>query len=139
MSDAAHRGACLCGRVTVTVTGDLHAPDACHCRACRKSSGHYFVSTDVPRDRLDVTGADHVRWYASSDKVRRGFCGTCGTPLFWDPPARDWIGVAMGVFDGPTGTRIAVHVHVAEQGDYYPTPDDAPAYATIPPRPDPAG
>ncbi len=30
----------------------LPAPDACHCTRCRKLSGHYWVSTDVPRDAV---------------------------------------------------------------------------------------
>ncbi|WP_294078811.1 GFA family protein [Sphingomonas sp.] len=115
------------------MTGDVPAPDACHCRACRKSSGHFFVSTDVPRDRLVVRGSEHVRWYASSRAVRRGFCGTCGSPLFWDRPARDWIGVATGAFDDPIGTRIAAHVHVGEKGDYYALPADEPAWLAVPP------
>lgn len=134
MSDASHFGACLCGRVTFTITGALHPPDACHCRACRKSSGHFFVSTDVPRDQLTIAGTANVTWYASSEKVRRGFCSTCGATLFWDRPASDWIGVAMGAFDGATGTRIAIHVHAAEKGDYYTLEGSTPVFATVPPR-----
>lgn len=93
-----HKGSCLCGAVTFEVEGELSAPDACHCSKCRKHSGHYFASTDVPKDRLTVHGAENVRWYQSSEKVRRGFCATCGSSLFWDPPQRDWIAVAMGAF-----------------------------------------
>lgn len=124
-----HRGSCSCGAVRFEVTGDLPGPDACHCTRCRKHSGHYFVSSDVPRSALTVTGAEAVRWYASSAKVRRGFCGTCGSPLFWDPVGHDWIGVAMGAFDGPTGTSIRVHIHVADKGDYYALTDGLPQKA----------
>ncbi|MBM5811459.1 MAG: GFA family protein [Gammaproteobacteria bacterium] len=56
------------------------------------------------------------------------FCGHCGSLLFWDPPARDWIAVAMGAFDLPTGTRLAQHVFVADQGDYYSLTDGLPQY-----------
>jgi hypothetical protein len=114
-----HRGSCLCGGVRFSVEGELPGPDACHCTMCRKHSGHVFVSTDVPKAALHVEGSELVRWYASSPKVRRGFCGTCGASLFWDPIERDFIGVAMGAFDGPTGTKIHVHIHVADKGDYY--------------------
>ena len=130
-----HKGSCLCGAVRFEVAGELPAPDACHCTACRKSSGHYFVSADVPRAALTVHGAENVRWYRSSEKARRGFCGTCGASLFWDPVGRDWTGIAMGALDGPTGTRIALHVHAAEKGDYYEIEDGAEQFATIPPRP----
>lgn len=131
------RGSCLCGAVSFVVTGDLHRPDACHCTQCRKISGHYFVSTDVPRAALTVEGADNVTWYASSPKVRRGFCRTCGATLFWDPIHRDWTGIAMGAFDDPTGVQVALHVHVAEKGDYYEISDGAPQYARVPAPPAP--
>lgn len=60
-------------------------------------------------------------------KVRRGFRRICGASLFWDPPAdRDWIGVAMGAFDGPTDTRLKIHIFVADKGDYYAIADGLP-------------
>lgn len=121
-----HTGSCLCGAVRFEVAGELRPPDACHCTQCRRHSGHYFVSTDLPRAAVTIHGADKVTWFHSSEKVRRGFCGTCGSSLFWDPVHRDMIAVAMGAFDRPTGTRIAIHVHVADKGDYYDITDDLP-------------
>lgn len=128
MSEAeSHQGACLCGAVTFTVQGPLPGPDACHCTQCRKHSGHYFVSTDVPRSSLKVEGENRLTWFPSPiKKVRRGFCSTCGSSLFWDPTEHDWIGVAMGAFDQPTNTSVAIHVFVAEKGDYYEILDDLP-------------
>ena len=119
-----HRGSCLCGAVRFAVTGPLGAADACHCTACRKQTGHYLASTEVAKAALSVEG--QVAWYASSAKVRRGFCPTCGSTLFWDPPARDWIAVALGAFDGPTGISLARHIFVAEKGDYYTIADGLP-------------
>lgn len=135
--ETAHRGSCLCGAVTFELEGDIPPADACHCTACRKHSGHYFVSADVPRSALTVRGEENVRWYQSSAKARRGFCGVCGSSLFWNPVGGDWTGVAMGAFDGPTGTHVHVHVFTGEKGDYYEIPDDAPKFATIPPPPKP--
>jgi hypothetical protein len=121
-----HKGSCLCGAVRFEVDGELPPPDACHCASCRKHSGHYFASTDVPRDRLRISGAEAIGWYQSSVKVRRGFCSVCGSSLFFDPPELDWIGVAMGAFDGPTETHLAVHIFVADKGDYYDIADGLP-------------
>ena len=123
-----HAGSCLCGAVRFEVEGNLPPPDACHCTMCRKHSGHYFASTDVPRNRLTVHGEDKVSWYQSSEKVRRGFCATCGSSLFFDPPHRDWIGVAMGAFDTPTQTRLHIHIFVAYKGDYYDIADGLPQH-----------
>ena len=123
-----HTGSCLCGAVSFEVTGDLPGPDACHCTQCRKQSGHYFASTDVARTALTIHGEEHVSWFQSSAKVRRGFCSRCGSSLFWDPIFKDRIGIAMGAFDSPTGTRLAIHIFVADKGDYYDIADALPQH-----------
>ena len=128
-----HTGSCLCGAIHVEVRGDLHAPDACHCSQCRRWSGHIWASTDVPRDRLTVTGEDQIRWFQSSDRVRRGFCGTCGSVMFWDPPGRTSMAVAMGCFDRPTQTELAVHIFTADKGDYYRIDGDETPQEPVPP------
>jgi hypothetical protein len=116
----------MCGKITFVISAPLSPADACHCVQCRKQSSHYFVSTNVPRTALSVTGADGITWYQSSPKVRRGFCSTCGSSLFWDPPAKDWISVAMGAIDPPTRTHLQKHIFVAQKGDYYEIADGLP-------------
>ncbi len=130
-----HTGSCLCGAVKFEVEGALPGPDGCHCTACRKFSGHFFVSTDVPRSSLTIHGEENVSWFRSSERARRGFCSTCGSSLFWDPIDRDWTGIAMGAFDQPTRTRLAVHVHTAEKGDYYDIADGVSQFQRVPPAP----
>jgi hypothetical protein len=121
-----HKGSCLCGAVRFEVAGELKGPDACHCTQCRKTSGHYWASTDVPRSALTIHRADNLTWFQSSERVRRGFCSTCGSALFWDPVKKDTIGVAMGAFESPTNTRLAIHIFVADKGDYYDITDGLP-------------
>ena len=124
-----HTGSCLCGAVTLQVEGNLGSAEACHCTRCRKWTGHILVSTEVPRSALTIDGAEHVTWYPSSEKVRRGFCAKCGASLFFDPTDKDkhdWIGISMGAFDMPTETRLALHIFVAEKGDYYEIDDGLP-------------
>jgi hypothetical protein len=120
------KGSCLCGAVSFEVDGPLRPPDACHCTQCRKQSGHFWASTDVPRAALAIQGADNLTWFKSSEKVRRGFCSTCGAALFWDPIHKDVMGIAMGAFDDPTDTHLAIHIFVAEKGDYYDIVDGLP-------------
>jgi hypothetical protein len=123
---AMHKGSCLCGLVRFEVASDLSPPDACHCSKCRKHSGHYFASTDVQKDALSVEGGENLTWFDSSAKVRRGFCAKCGSSLFFDPPHLDWIGIAMGAFEQPTGARLNIHIFVADKGDYYDIADGLP-------------
>lgn len=124
-----HKGSCLCGAVTFEVSCELPPPSACHCRECRKHSGHFEASADVARSALTVSGDENVKWYNSSDKVRRGFCSTCGSSLFWDPldqQKHSWTAISLGAFDTPTNTKLKQHIFVGEKGDYYDISDGLP-------------
>lgn len=123
------KGSCLCGGVRIEVEGGLELkPQACHCTQCRKQTGHYLAAVNVRRDALTVHGEDKVSWYRSSEKVRRGFCSVCGSVLFWNPEIEgyEYISVAMGLFDGPTGSRLSKHIFVGDKGDYYDLDDGLP-------------
>jgi hypothetical protein len=80
----------------------------------------------VRKSDLKLEGEDNITWYRSSEKVRRGFCKTCGSALLWDPIGKDKIGVAMGAFEKPTDTQLAIHIFVADKGDYYEIADGVP-------------
>ncbi|MEL7106842.1 MAG: GFA family protein [Pseudomonadota bacterium] len=119
------KGSCLCGSVTYVVTGPLRPVVACHCDQCRKTSGHYVAATSAPREAIEITG--QVTWYASSPEARRGFCGTCGSSLFWDGPGQN-ISIHAGTLDGPTGLEVAGHIFCARKGDYYTLDPDLPQF-----------
>ncbi len=124
-----HKGSCLCGAVKFEVSGELGSTDACHCVQCRKWTGHFLASTEVPRSALTIHGVENLSWHHSSEKVRRGFCTECGSSLFFDPIDQNkhsWIGISMGAFDTPTETKLALHIFVAEKGDYYEIADGLP-------------
>jgi hypothetical protein len=119
-------GSCHCGRVRFTVDEPLTDATACHCVQCRKQSGHFFASANAPKAAVQVTGGEHLTWYTSSEKVRRGFCGHCGSWLFWEPIHRDWTSIALGAIDGSTGVELQRHIFVASKGDYYVIGDGLP-------------
>ncbi|MFV0300268.1 MAG: GFA family protein [Paracoccus sp. (in: a-proteobacteria)] len=115
-------GRCLCG--AVRFSGRLDNPDvlACHCSQCRRQSGHVWASFHLEAPVI----AGPVRWFRSSPKVRRGFCGTCGSVLFWQPDGREALSVSAGALDNPTGLELVRHIHVADKGDYYEIADGLP-------------
>lgn len=117
------RGSCLCGQVRYTVTGPLRPVVACHCRQCRKTSGHFVAATSAPRDMVEVTG--EVTWFHASDTARRGFCGICGSSLFWDGPGKN-LSIHAGTLEAPTGLQLIGHIYCADKGDYYEIADGLP-------------
>jgi hypothetical protein len=126
-----HQGSCLCGAINFKVVGSLPGPDACHCTQCRKHSGHFSAGTDVPRSSVTIQGEENIKWFRT-ENVRRGFCLTCGSSLFFDPDEKDWIGIAMGAFDSPTQTKLRIHIYVGDKGDYYEIGDNVPQRVTHP-------
>ncbi len=117
-------GGCLCSAVRFDVNGPLRPVVACHCVQCRKTSGHYVAATSAAREDLVITG--EVTWFASSPRARRGFCGVCGSSLFWEEVGGSRVSIHAGTLDGPTGLALAGHIFVADKGDCYGLADGLP-------------
>jgi len=120
-------GRCLCGAVRYEVSGPLRDVLICHCEECRRWHGHASAFTAARREDLAVDDEHAVRWIdsaASDAHARRGFCGECGSSLFWDAPGRDTISIAAGTLDGDPGLGVAGHVYVSQRAGYYELPDD---------------
>ncbi len=121
-------GSCLCGAVRYRVTGPMRQVVGCHCGQCRKQTGHFLAATGVRLRYFELTEDRGLKWYAASDTARRGFCGECGTFLFWQANGAERIGIAAGSLDGPTGLSTVAHIFVADKGDYYELDDGMPRY-----------
>lgn len=94
-------GGCQCGALRYRIEGRLRYPHLCHCRMCQKASGNYFMPLAASiRSEFAMTRGE-ASWFQSSDHVRRGFCGRCGTPLFYDMPEAGFINITLGSLDDP--------------------------------------
>lgn len=127
------RGACLCGANRFALPGPMGDVTACHCRQCRKTSGHYSASFDAHEPDIRWQ-ARHLAEYVSPGGGRRGFCPTCATSLFFRA-ADGSLSVEAGAIENPTGGRLTAHIFTDERGDYYSLSDGLPAH----PGQDPAG
>ncbi len=129
-----HSGACLCRAVTFTTNAPLRDVIYCHCSQCRKQTGLYYAATNVPNDRLTMTGAENIRWFEASPHARRGFCQQCGSALFWQLNGAADTSVLAGAFDAPTGLVGSVHIFTSDKGDFYQITDDLPQFTRSAPR-----
>ena len=80
-------GGCQCGAIRYKAS-DFGRSSLCHCRMCQKALGGPFAALVTARDLTYTRG--QPKHFQSSNKVRRGFCADCGTPLTfefegWDP------------------------------------------------------
>ncbi len=117
-------GGCLCGAVRYELRGATTSVTYCHCSMCRRWHGHLGTYSAVERSDFVLTKDGSLKWYGSSEHIRRGFCGDCGSSLFFDDPSDSKIGLCAGSLDEPTGLRSTAHIYVASKGDYYDLADD---------------
>lgn len=104
MSDA-FTGGCACGAIRYEILGDPLFMNHCQCRHCQQTSGTghgsylTFSSTGVKRE------GNAAQWdiVADSGGVKtRGFCPTCGSPVYLTFAARpDLFTVHAASLDDP--------------------------------------
>ena len=112
-------GRCMCGDVTYTVAAALRDVWNCHCSRCRRFTGHHMAATRADADAVTITG-DALRWYSPDTTATYGFCGTCGSSLFWRATDRpQFLTICAGALDQPTDLRTTAAWWVAEHGDYH--------------------
>jgi len=120
-------GSCNCGGVKYTVTGELREVIACHCGQCRKQSGHFYAATSATNDDLQIEDSGSLKWYAASDDAKRGFCGECGSALFWRRHGSENTSILAGSLDGDAGgIKLDRHIFVSDKGTYYEIDDGLP-------------
>ncbi|KAA0917735.1 GFA family protein [Aquicoccus porphyridii] len=118
------KGHCLCGACTFETDAAPRGPSMCHCGQCRRQSGGIWSSAYVARAALRISGP--VKWFASSENARRGFCPECGSFLFWEALDEDTCSFALGAISNPTGLRLEKHIFTGDKGDYYDIADGLP-------------
>ncbi len=112
-------GGCLCGAVRYEVDQSLTSVTYCHCSRCRRWHGHVGAYTAVDHAGFRITESRGLRWYDSSPRVKRGFCGECGSSVLFDEAMSPKMGISAGTLDAPTGIHEKAHIYTASKGDYY--------------------
>ena len=78
-----------------------------------------MAATSVSSDDIEVRGTS-LRWYDATETVQYGFCGVCGSTMFWraaDKPQT--IAIAAGTLDPPTGLVTVAALFVDDASDYH--------------------
>jgi hypothetical protein len=120
MADGKERieGRCLCGAVTVRATPVRRHVDACHCTMCRRWSGIAYVGVHCGSE-VEFEGEEHIVRYRSSEWAERGFCGKCGSNLFFHYLPKGTYGVLAGLFPDEALEPLAEEIFIDQKPDYY--------------------
>src|SRR5450755_2660354 len=98
-----HKGSCLCGKTSFTLTGPEPTIAICHCTHCQKQTASAFSLVAIaPRANFAVVGP--MRKYVdkgdSGNVVNRWFCGECGSPIMTEiEVSPDTAYIKAGAFD----------------------------------------
>lgn len=72
----------------------------CQCQDCRKQTGSLiFRVHQVPKANVVYSNKATLKIYHASPDCERGFCGACGSFLFWCETKADSTSVCVGTFD----------------------------------------
>lgn len=107
-------GGCACGAIRYECSAEPAFSWNCHCRDCQRASGSTFCPVlYVPRTALTITGQSiyYDVKAESGNKVSRGFCPQCGSPVFIQAElVPDLQGLWAASLDNPSLFHPQVHV-----------------------------
>ncbi len=79
-----------------------------------------MAATGCDPSGLHLDADRTLRWYEADPGVWYGFCGECGSTLFWRADgALDWMSIAAGALDPPTGLTTDTAWWTATASDYH--------------------
>ena len=108
-------GGCQCGAVRFRCDS-LGRASICHCRMCQKAFGGHYGPLVTAYGLVWIRG--EPKRFGSSNKVRRGFCGDCGTPLTYES-AGHHVELALGAFDRPAEIPPAIQVGIESRMPWF--------------------
>ena len=124
-------GGCLCGAVRYTVDADPIVTRVCWCRDCQKfGAGSATVNVMFPAKAVRLEGAlqDYESVAASGNRMHRGFCPACGTPITTGSEARPHlIGLRAGTLDDPDALPPDIHIFTSSKMPWVVLPEGTPA------------
>lgn len=121
-------GGCLCGAVRYEIEAEPVVIRTCWCTDCQKfAAGNATVNVVFPAEAVAIVG--ELTGYASvadsGNRMRRGFCPTCGTPVTTGSEARPHLlGIRAGTLDDPETGKPHMTIWTKS----------APSWAAIDPR-----
>jgi hypothetical protein len=111
MTAPAYTGGCQCGAVRFR-TESVGRASICHCRMCQKAFGSFYGPLVTGHNVVWTRGAP--KHFASSNRVKRGFCADCGTPLTYEVDG-EHVELAIGAFDNPILVAPVIQVNPADK------------------------
>ena len=125
-------GGCACGAVRYECSSDPLMAANCYCRDCQRSTGTAMASVLlVAKTALKLAG--ELKHYEvtgdSGNKVTRGFCPNCGSPILSLMSAMpDYVALKAASLDDPSLFKPMLQVFMKSAPPWAPVRDDLPQF-----------
>ena len=118
------KGHCLCGAVTLAARITSDGIMACYCQQCQRwTGGGPLINVRVAD--VALSGEDAITHVRNSEWGERGFCGTCGSTLYWRMQDGEISSLAIGLFDDQSGWTMKEEIFTDRRPDWLPHFDGA--------------
>ncbi|QXI37028.1 GFA family protein [Pseudomonas xantholysinigenes] len=111
------QGTCLCKATHLNLTLENTHVSACHCSMCRKWTGGPLLAVQCSQPPVIKGPAPSI--YDSSPWAERGFCGQCGTHLFYRLKESGLYVVPVGVIDSEQTWTFTEQIFIDEKPTWY--------------------
>lgn len=113
-------GSCVCGKTQFSADLKNHHVHACHCSICRKQTSGIIMTIDIDAESLQFTQQEYLKIYQSSQWGERGFCGACGTNLFWRTQDGQYCNVnVFALHEQPEDLKLNTEIYIDNKPNFY--------------------
>jgi hypothetical protein len=109
-------GQCMCGAVKFTLRDVKTEFGACHCEMCQRWAGSALLAITVPPETVTFDGGENVQTFQSSEWAERGWCGKCGSGMWYRVTSPGPYGgtyhMPIGLLDDASGMTLTSEIFV---------------------------
>jgi hypothetical protein len=130
-------GGCACGAIRYECSGEPIFRGNCYCRDCQRSSGTAMASIlGMPKASVKILKGE-ARYFEvtadSGEKISRGFCPGCGSPLFSLLAAMpDVMGIKPSSLDDPSRFTPSISVYTSSAPSWALIAENIPKFPKMP-------
>lgn len=110
-------GGCMCGAVRYESEGGAVMQANCYCRDCQRSTGSAFAPVMLVAKEAFKLTKGQLKYYEvtgdSGNKVSRGFCADCGSPIMSVLSGMPFTAIKAGSLDDPNQFSPSASIFVA--------------------------
>ncbi|HBC3522765.1 TPA: GFA family protein [Vibrio alginolyticus] len=113
-----HLASCICGAVKIEIDNPDPNFTVCHCYMCRTWGGGPLFALKCGSEVV-FSGNEKIKQYTSSPWAKRGFCGECGTHLFYKLIDTQEYNIPLGLLPSLPGLKMSIQYFSDMRPNYY--------------------